>query len=202
MSSHRSLLRALACAWLALVLAAGAARAEPVGAPSAARRGLERAPDSFRSWIESLPEGQQRAALRRLGDMPTQRRNRLFQRWEALEEGERRAFQERMLERFESDPRQRPRLEELSPESREKLAPLVRRWRDMEPRERRRMRQRLERFRMLEPEDQQALIDKKFEAKSPEQRERILESLREASKALPRRPLLDAPIAPEPTPEE
>jgi hypothetical protein len=193
--SHRWPRRsALACAWLALTLVAGAARAEP--------HGLERAPDSFRTWIEGLPEGQQRAALRRLGDMPTQRRNRLFHRWEALEEGERRAFEQRMLERIEGGPRKRRRLDELSPESREKLAPLVRRWRDMGPGERRRMRQRLERFRTLSPEDQQALIDKRFEAKSPEERERILESLREASKALPPRPLLDAEPEPvEPAPE-
>ena len=190
MSPRSPLLRTLALAWLALALMAGAA--------SAARRGLEHAPDSFRSWIESLPEGQQRAALRRLGDMPTQRRNRLFQRWETLEEGERRAFQQRMLERLERGPHQRPRLEGLSPESREQLAPLVRRWRDMGPGERRRMRERLERFRTLSPEAQRALIDKKFEAKSPEERERIVESLREASKALPRRPLLDAEPAPEP----
>jgi hypothetical protein len=203
MSLRSPLLRALSLAWLALALMAGAARAEPVGAARAARRGLEHAPDSFRGWIESLPEDQQRAALRRLGDMPTQRRNRLFQRWEALEEGERRAFQQRMLERLERGPHQRPRLEGLSPESREQLAPLVRRWRDMGPGERRRMRERLERFRTLSPEAQQALIDKKFEAKSPEERERILESLREASKALPRRPLLDAepePIEPAPEP--
>ena len=203
MSSRSPLLRALTLAWLAVALWGGGGRAAPGGAARAARRGLEHAPDSFRSWIESLPEDQQRAALRRLGDMPTQRRNRLFQRWEALEEGERRAFQQRMLERLERGPHQRPRLEGLSPESREQLAPLVRRWRDMGPGERRRMRERLERFRMLSPEAQQALIDKKFEAKSTEERERILESLREASKALPRRPLLDAepePIEPAPEP--
>jgi len=88
------------------------------------------------------------------------------------------------------------RLQQMSPESREKLAPLVRRWRDMGPLERRRMRLRLERFRMLAPEDQQALIDKRFAERSPEERARILESLREASKALPERPLLDAPAAP------
>jgi hypothetical protein len=195
MSARGRTRSALAVAWLALALVASAATAAP--------RGLEGAPDSFRSWIEGLPEGQQQAALRRLGDMPTHRRNRLFHRWEALEEGERRAFEQRMLERLESGPRQRPRLEGLSPESREKLAPLLRRWRDMGPDERRRMRERLERFRTLSPEDQQALIDKRFEAKSPEERERILEALREASQALPRRPLLDAEpesIAPDPTP--
>ena len=181
---------------LVLLLFALAAEAEP--------RGLERAPASFEAWIESLPEGQQRVALRRLGDMPTQRRNRLFQRWEALEEGERRQFEERILGRMERAERRRARFEELSPESREKLAPLVRRWREMGPADRRRMRQRLERFRTLSPEDQQALIDKRFEAKSPDERARILEALREASKALPARPLLDAepaPIAPDPTPE-
>ncbi len=84
----------------------------------------------------------------------------------------------------------------MSPESREKLAPLVRRWRGMGPLERRRMRQRLERFRTLAPEDQQALIDKRFAERPPEERARILESLREASKALPEHPLLDAPEAP------
>ena len=90
----------------------------------------------------------------------------------------------------------------MSPESREQLAPLVRRWRDMGPADRRRMRQRLERFRMLAPEDQQALIDKRFAERSPEERARILESLREASKALPGRPLLDAKPAPgEPPPD-
>jgi RNA polymerase sigma-70 factor (ECF subfamily) len=125
-----------------------------------------------------------------------------FQRWEALEEGERRAFQEGMLERMERAGGMPRRPDQLSPESCEKLAVLVRRWRDVDPGERRRMRERLERFRTLSPEDQRALIDKKFEAKSPEQRERILESLREASKALPRRPLLDAEPEPvEPAPE-
>jgi hypothetical protein len=72
----------------------------------------------------------------------------------------------------------------------------------MEPDERRRMRERLERFRQLAPEDQQALIDKKFAAKPPEERARILESLRDAAGALPERPLLDAPEAPtEPAPD-
>ena len=202
---RKTLGRALACALLALSLA-GPALAQ------SGRRALEDAPPSFREWVESLPEGQRRPLLRRLGDMPAHRRNRMFQRWEALEEGERREFQafleERAAESGESAPGaagERPfrrRLESLPPESREKLAPLVRRWRDMGPGERRRMRERLERFRLLSPEDQQALIDKRFEAKSPEERARILESLREASEALPRRPLLEAapepPIAPAP----
>jgi hypothetical protein len=182
----------LAPALLVLVVSLGA------GAADAGPRGLERAPESFRAWVEGLPEGQRRAALRRLGDMPTHRRNRLFHRWEALEEGERRAFQERMVRRLERREAARERFERMSPEQREQLAPLVRRWRGMEPDERRRMRERLERFRQLAPEDQQALIDKKYAAKSPEERARILESLREASQALPERPLLDAPPAPAP----
>jgi hypothetical protein len=70
----------------------------------------------------------------------------------------------------------------------------------MEPDERRRMRARLERFRLLAPEDQQALIDKKYAAKSPEERARILDALREASQALAERPLLDAPPG-EPAPD-
>jgi hypothetical protein len=103
-----------------------------------------------------------------------------------------------MIGRMERREQHRPRLDEMSPESREKLAPLMRRWRGMEPGERRRMRQRLERFRTLDPEDQQALIEKRFADRPPEERERILDSLREASKALPRRPLLDAAPAPDP----
>jgi hypothetical protein len=57
------------------------------------------------------------------------------------------------------------------------------------------MRERLERFRTLSPEDQEALIERRFQARSPAERARILESLREASKALPERPLLDEPSA-------
>ncbi len=201
--------RALPCALLVLLFAESAT-AQP-GA-----RALEQAPPSLREWVESLPEGQQRPVLRRLGNMPTHRRNTFFRRWEAMEEGERRKFQAFLEERAEARERgdsarsraggERPfreRLEQLSPEAREKLAPLVRRWRGMEPAERRRMRQRLERFRTLSPEDQQALIEKRFSEKSPEERAQILGSLREASKALPSRPLLDAEPAPiAPAPEE
>jgi len=194
--------RALACTLLVLLLVESAA-AQP------GERALEQAPPSFKEWVESLPEGQRRPVLRRLGNMPTHRRNTMFRRWEAMEEGERRKLQafleERAAARERGEPPMRRRLEELSPESREKLAPLVRRWRGMEPGERRRMRERLERFRMLSSEDQQELIDKRFEDRSPEERARILESLREASKALPERPLLEAepaPIAPDPTPKD
>jgi hypothetical protein len=180
--------RVLACA-LALVtaLAAGAASAEPSG--------LDGAPPSFRAWIESLPEGQRGSALRRLGDMPSHRRTRLFQRWEALEEGERHALQQRLegrLERGESAREAlRERVERMSPETREKLAPLVHRWREMTPADRRRMRERLERFRALPPEEQQALVDRRFGAKTEVERARILRALRDASEALPQRPLLD-----------
>jgi hypothetical protein len=181
----RRILRLLCLALLAATLAADAAGATP--------RGLERAPESFRVWIDSLPEGQRRVALRRLGNMTTHRRNQLFHRWEALEEGDRRAFQQRMLERIErrergdAGPARRARLEEMSPERRAALAPLLRRWRSMEPAERQRMRGRLERFRALEPAEQEALVERRFEAKPAAERARILESLREASEALPRR---------------
>jgi hypothetical protein len=47
------------------------------------------------------------------------------------------------------------------------------------------MRQRLERFRTLAPAEQESLIERKFGGRSPEERARSLESLREASKALP-----------------
>jgi hypothetical protein len=188
--------RLLALALL-IALAAGAAKAEP--------RGLEGAPPSFRAWIESLPEGQRRTALRRLGDMPIHRRNVLFHRWEALEEGERRAFQQRLegrLERGESDRAAlRERVERMSPETRERLAPLVRRWRDMDPADRRRMRERLERFRTLSPEDQQALVERRFAGKPEAERARILQALREASEALPERPLLEGAETPQTPPE-
>ncbi len=199
--------RALAWLLLALpVLLAGAAAGQP------AAHALEQAPPSLREWVESLPEGQQRPILRRLGNMPAHRRNTIFRRWDALAEGERRKLQAFLEERADARERGEPalsreerrrRLEELSPESREKQAKLVRRWRDMEPGERRRMRERLERFRTLAPDEQEALIERRFSGKSPEERERILEALREASRALPGRPLLEepAPIAPAPTTE-
>jgi hypothetical protein len=81
----------------------------------------------------------------------------------------------------------------MPPESRERLAPLVRRWREMGPDDRRRMRRRLERFGTLSPEAQQALVDRRFGARPPEERARILEALRNASRALPERPPPDAP---------
>jgi hypothetical protein len=197
-----------ALAWLLLaLLLAGAAAAQP------AAQLLEQAPPSFREWVESLPEGQQRPILRRLGNMPAQRRNTIFRRWEAMEEGERRKLQAFLEERVDARERgeaplsheeRRRRLEELSPESREKQAKLVRRWRGMEPGERRRMRERLERFRMLAPEEQEALIERRFSGRSPEERARILEALREASRALPEGPQPEepaAPIVPAPTTE-
>ena len=209
MSGRR--LQSLCRALVLLVLSFGSHAAAQPG-----DRALERAPASFREWVESLPEERRRPLLRRLGDMPEHRRSRVFHRWEALEEGERRELQARLEERaaaLEHGAAVRPRnggerpfrrrMEQLPPESREKLAPLVRRWRGMEPAERRRMRERLERFRTLSPEDQEALIERRFQAKSPEERARVLESLREASQALPERPLLDAPpeppIAPAPS---
>jgi len=185
----RSLARALGLVLLLATPAAGQPAEDP----------LQQAPPSFKEWVEGLPEGQREQALRRLGAMPAMRRDRMFRRWEAMDEGQRKRFQALLEERVQAIERGEPpprRLEHLSPESRQKLAPLVRRWRGMGPGERLRMRQRLERFRMLSPADQQALIDKRFAQKSPEERARILESLREASKALPPHPLLDAPEAP------
>jgi hypothetical protein len=193
---------------LALVLLVG------TGAAAAGPSALDQAPASFRSWLESLPEAQQQAARRRLDEMPERRRTRLFQRWDTLDEGRRHALEQRMAERLEHGVQMQQRPPPLPPESQEKLAPLVRRWRDMGPEGRRRMRQRLERFGTLSPDAQQALIDRRFADRPPEERARILESLREASKALPQHPLLDAPEgppeppgrppapAPEPTPPD
>jgi hypothetical protein len=200
--------RALAWLLLAIALGGSATAAQPAERGDSARsqaHALEQAPPSFQEWVESLPESQRRPVLRRLGNMPAHRRSTLFRRWEAMEEGERRKFQAFLEERGEARERGEPplsraerrrRFEQLSPESREKLAPLVRRWRGMEPGERRRMRERLERFRMLSPEDQQALIEKRFSSRSPEERSRILEALRESSRALPDDEM--APIVPDP----
>jgi hypothetical protein len=187
--------RFLACALaLVAVLAAGLVSAEP--------RALDGAPPSFRAWIEGLPESQRRTALQRLGDMPIHRRNRLYLRWEALEEGERRQLQQRLegrLERGESAREAlRERVARMSPETRERLAPLVHRWREMTPADRHRMRERLERFRGLAPEEQQALVDRRFAGEPEAERERILRALREASEALPPRPLLDGTETPPP----
>jgi len=183
--------------WLAPALALALAAAAHAADSSPA---LEQAPASFRSWVESLPEPQRQHALRRLETMPPFRRGRLYQRWDALDAGQRQQLQQRMLERLERFERgERPPptpLEPQSPDANQKLAPLVRRWRDMGPMERRRMRMRLERFGTLAPADQQALIDKRFPNRPPEERAHILESLREASKALAEHPLLETPGAP------
>lgn len=179
MSGRR--LELLAFALASALLASTLARPAHAGA-------LEQAPPSFKTWVEGLPEDQRRPLLRRLDGMPAQRRQLMFRRWESMEPAERREFQTSLEQRAQARQRgERPprRFDRLSPESKQRLGPLVQRWRGMQPAERGRMRQRLERFRTLEPEAQKALIDKKFEAKSPEERERILESLREASKALP-----------------
>jgi len=165
------------------------------------------APPSFRAWVEGLPPDQRRPLLRRLRSMPDQRREHLFRRWDRADDAQRDRFKRSLEERAAKGPRsfqggdaqsRRPRedaprwrgrpiprrLDELSPASRERMAPLVERWRGMRPGERRRMRHRLERFGTLTHDEQEALIEGRFSDRSAEERAGILESLREASRAL------------------
>ncbi len=181
---------------LLLVLATLPAEAQPRDRDAAGRARAERAaaeaPPSFRAWVEGLPAEQRRPLVRRLRRMPERRREHLFRRWDHADEAERERFKRFLEERTRGSRSEasRPRtpmrrFEQLPPASRERIAPLLERWRGMEPSERRRMRHRLERFRTLSDEQQEALIERRFGSRSAEERARILESLREASRALP-----------------
>jgi hypothetical protein len=187
--SRRLALLLVGCLLMGAVAPAAAQRP---GRDEARRARVERvfsgAPPSFRSWVEALPPEQRRPLMRRLGRMPEQRREHLFRRWEGSDDAERERFK-RFFERRAARRGERafPRhFEALPPESRERLEPLVKRWRGMEPSERRRMRRRLEHFRALPEDEQEALIERRFGSRPPEERARILESLREASRALPK----------------
>jgi hypothetical protein len=72
----------------------------------------------------------------------------------------------------------------LSPEERRAYFARAQDWRGMDASERRSMRARLEKFGGMTESEQQALVDEKFGRSSPEQRARILEQLREASRQM------------------
>ena len=76
----------------------------------------------------------------------------------------------------------RQRLENMTPEERQRFFRQAREWREMKPAQRGRIRARLERFGALDETAQRKLIDQKFRDKSPEQREKILRDLQEASR--------------------
>jgi hypothetical protein len=190
---------------------------------AAQEQAFAEAPASFRAWVESLPADQQRPLVRRLRRMPEHRREHLFSRWDRADDAQRDRFKRTLEER--ATKRDRPfrrgdaqsrrrredaprgpgraflrRLDDLPPASRERIAPQVERWRGMKPAERSRMRHRLERFGTLDEAAQQALIEERFSERSPEERARILESMREASRALPKRDPRPPPrTAPAPT---
>lgn len=204
-------------------LPAMAQRRERAEMEAAREQAFSEAPPSFRAWVEGLPPDQRRPLVRRLRRMPEHRREHLFNRWDRADEPQRDRFKRSLEERaakgarsFEAGDAQsrrrredaprwrgRPfprRLDELPPASRERIAPLVERWRGMKPRERRRMRHRLERFGTLAEDEQEALIEERFSKRPAEERSRILESLREASRALPQTDPMPPPvIAPDPT---
>jgi hypothetical protein len=211
---------------VAIVLAsvpAAAQRPERAHSEAAQEQALSEAPASLRAWVEDLPAEQRRSMERRLRRMPEHRREHLFSRWDRADDAQRDRFKRRLEERAtkrdrpfrRGDPQSRRRredaprgrgrdfmrrLDDLPPASRERMAPLVERWRGMKPAERRRMRRRLESFRTLDEAEQQALIEERFSERSPEERDRILESLREASRALPKRDPRPPPrTAPAPT---
>jgi hypothetical protein len=70
------------------------------------------------------------------------------------------------------------KLQRFSKERRERIERNRPAWEDMESDERGEMRRRLERFRTLEPGQQEALVEQRFGDRSSEERARILERLR------------------------
>ena len=78
----------------------------------------------------------------------------------------------------------RKRVEEMSPGERRAFRRQVDQWRKLGPQGKERMRGRLEVFRALTAEQQAALIEKQFPARSAEERACILTRLRAASEAL------------------
>jgi hypothetical protein len=175
------------------------------------RAGIHRdAPPGFAHWTRELPPVQRRQLERRLLRMPDPQRERFFREWDRLSIHERRELAERLTlagearRRRELPPRLRTpelreRLEAMSPEQRREFSARARDWREMNAGERHRMRSRLERFGTLTEGEQQALVDARFERKSPEERARILRELRGASQQL--RELRATPGAHAPTPQ-
>ena len=159
------------------------------------------APPSLREWIEGLPEAQRRAAVRRLRNMPAKRRARFFQRWDAMDDVERKHFQQRMenrrraaQERDARAPRDRDRpandrqalrdrVKEMTPKERRAFQRQLREWNQLDTKKKDGMRRRLKGFRRLSAEDQERMVEERFRGRSAEERRKILEGLRAASRS-------------------
>ncbi len=189
----RCLLAAAAFGLLALSIPAhGEERRRPsLEAPQA------EAPLSLRSWIAGLPPEQRRAAVRRLRSMPGERRARFFERWEGMDEAERRRFTRTLEQRAEARVQRdrvergarrrrvlRERMAEMSPAERRRFRRQLEQWKELPLPERNEMRRRLRHFRTLDADEQEVLVDEQFSSRSAEERRHILEGLRAASSAL------------------
>lgn len=160
-----------------------------------ARAQLRReAPTGFDRWLRELRPVERRRLERHLLRMPAPQRERWFRQWSRLSLHERRELAASLAplearRRRELPPRlrtseMRERLAAMSPEERREFIARVQDWREMRPAERRRMRARLERFGALGADEQQKLVDERFERRTPEERARILRELRAASAQL------------------
>ncbi|HEY8120720.1 MAG TPA: DUF3106 domain-containing protein [Myxococcota bacterium] len=156
---------------------------------------IRQAPTGFDGWMRDLPPLHQRQLGRRLHRMPEAQRERFFREWSHMSLQDRRALADRIASTSEArrarelpphlrTPEMRERLERMSPEERRAYFARAQDWRGMDASERRSMRARLEKFGGMTEGEQQALVDQKFERSSPEQRARILQQLREASRQL------------------
>ncbi|MBM4384402.1 MAG: DUF3106 domain-containing protein [Deltaproteobacteria bacterium] len=153
------------------------------------RDGRELPPRLDRS-LRELSHAERRVVLRKLRRMPPSERLDFFRDFERNSEHERReqvdALRRRPRELPEAlrNPEMRQRLREMSPQERRAFFRQAQEWREMSPRERGRMRTRLEKFGALSDSEQRALVDEKFGAHSPEQRDKLLRDLRSAAERM------------------
>jgi hypothetical protein len=167
-------IRRLAPRILLAALALGLPGAEAFAADEGARLEREAVPDSLRGWVRELPPRERRAALRRLRRMDPERREAFVQRFESMSDDERARLRERLGSAAEARGERPERFERNR-----------RAWSEMDDAERERMRERLRRFQALAPDEQEALVERRFTERSPEERARILERMR---RAVPREP--------------
>lgn len=171
-------------ALLAALLAAPAAPAAAAGdAPP--RPGLHQGGGAgLRSWLQSLPPERRRAVERRLRRLSPERRRALRERWQAMDEAQRQQVRERLRERLRGRPPGADAHEGVAAPRDGAAAGRLARWRAMAPEQRQQLRRRLDRFAQLSAAEQQALVERHFASRSPEERARILERLRAAAARL------------------
>ena len=153
-------------------------------------------PLAFDQWARELHPAHRRALARQLRRMPAPQQDQFFRGWERMSTRERREFADTLGLRAERrhqrelpprlrTPEMRDRLEQMSPQERQRFFARARDWREMKPAERHRMRARLAKFGALSDPEQSALVEKKFARRTPEERAKILRDLREASQQRP-----------------